>query len=53
MKRKKTRSPDVPKPYEAPECESVSTLSSGMLCSSASGNNEHFQEIIYWQYFSD
>ena len=48
MKKKKTRSPDVPKPYEAPECESVPTLSSGTLCGSNSGSNEKFNESDYW-----
>lgn len=48
MKKQKSRCPDLPELYEAPECESVQTLSSGPLCGSTSGSNEKFNEKSFW-----
>lgn len=45
MKHTKQRSPDVPWPYESPECTILQTSSAETLC--ASGGNEDFNEIPY------
>ena len=45
MKHTKQRSPDVPWPYEAPECTLLLTSPENVFC--ASGSNEDFNEIPY------
>lgn len=45
MKHTKQRSPDVPWPYEAPECTVLQTSPETVFCNS--GSNEDFNEIPY------
>lgn len=45
---KKTRfTPDVPNPYEAPDCTMLPVSPSGLLCASETAQNEGFDEIYH------